>query len=596
MQTSRRATAMLWKHAQQRSAPERTLPVGTPASCTRCRTLLKATTSTGNQMSSDLEAYVVTDLRDALGIERRKRHGLSDSHLYRRRRSRRASNPAESREPPAPVSDRLSEIPWLPAILAIQAGLSLRLVWANTAFSDESLYLWAGRLEWAHWLHGTPLPAFATYFSGAPVIYPPLGALANDIGGLAGARLLSMCFMLGATSLLYATTSRLLGRRAAPCAAAVFVVLGPAQVLSAFATYDAMAIFLLALATWLATRAQGTHDELFLVAAGLTLALADATKYASALWMPIVVLVVALTAPQSGWFRPLLRAARVVLYAAFPLAIALFGFGGKAYEHGILFTTLDRQAGGTYATAATVLTDSFSWIGIVFILALGGTAVSFLSTSPRTRWLCATLTLALLLAPLHQAQIHTTTSLHKHVIFGAWFGAIVAGYLLARAADINRDKGWRIPAVVAGIELFIAIPQTTAMFNYGWPNTSRMNIVLTRVITRYRCPCLVAELSQLRYYLPQFGAFPITGPFSFFYWSHATPRDLLNGVPAYTQAIRNHYFSVVEIDPAENITIYAPIIRALRSTPGYRLVDSIYIDHWGHRTMQIWSYSGTRGT
>ena len=57
--------------------------------------------------------------------------------------------------------------------------LSLRLVRADTAFQDEALYLWAGHLEWAHWLHGTAVPPFPYYFSGAPVIYPPLGALAD---------------------------------------------------------------------------------------------------------------------------------------------------------------------------------------------------------------------------------------------------------------------------------------------------------------------------------------------------------------------------------------------------------------------------------
>ena len=58
-------------------------------------------------------------------------------------------------------------------------SLSLLLVRADTAFQDEALYLWAGHLQWAHWLHGAAVPPFAYYFSGAPVIYPPLGALAD---------------------------------------------------------------------------------------------------------------------------------------------------------------------------------------------------------------------------------------------------------------------------------------------------------------------------------------------------------------------------------------------------------------------------------
>jgi hypothetical protein len=103
----------------------------------------------------------------------------------------------------------------LVAVLVMQATLSIRLVWSNTAFQDEAVYLWAGHLEWAHWLHGAPVPPFAAYFSGAPVIYPPLGALADSLGGLAGARILSLVFMLGATALLWGVAGRLYGRRAA---------------------------------------------------------------------------------------------------------------------------------------------------------------------------------------------------------------------------------------------------------------------------------------------------------------------------------------------------------------------------------------------
>src|ERR1051325_10312675 len=91
----------------------------------------------------------------------------------------------------------------LAVVLAVQALLSLRLVKADTAFQDEALYLWAGHLEWAHWLHGQPLPPFAPYFSGAPVAYPAVGALADSVGGLAGARVLSLFFMLGATVLVW---------------------------------------------------------------------------------------------------------------------------------------------------------------------------------------------------------------------------------------------------------------------------------------------------------------------------------------------------------------------------------------------------------
>ena len=72
------------------------------------------------------------------------------------------------------------------AVLAAQAVLSARLVLSNTAFQDEGLYLRSGHLELAHLLHHAQIPDFASYFSGAPVIYPVIAALADQDAGLAG--------------------------------------------------------------------------------------------------------------------------------------------------------------------------------------------------------------------------------------------------------------------------------------------------------------------------------------------------------------------------------------------------------------------------
>jgi hypothetical protein len=477
------------------------------------------------------------------------------------------------------------------SILALQAVLSLRLVWSNTAFSDEALYLWAGHLEIAHWLHGATMPPFATYFSGAPVIYPPIGALADSVGGLTAARLLSMGFMLGTTALLYDVTRLLVGRRAAAFGSALFVVLGPVQLLGAFATYDAMALFLVALAAWLVTRAQGRGGELLLAAGGLTLALADATKYAAALWSPVIIGLAGLVVVGGGWRRPAFRAARVALYAGVPAVAALYGLGGSAYVRGVMFTTLDRKVSGGYASVSSIMVDSFEWVGVVFVLAALGTAICFFTTKGRQKWLFVVLTAAVALAPLHQAQIHTATSLHKHVAFGAWFGCVVAGYVLAKGSEVNLRRGWRVGAAAAGIGLFLGVPQADNMFILGWPNTSRMNAELAQLMPVYGCPCLVAQQNPVRYYLPHSGAYKIFGPYDFYYWNTSLRREQ-NGLPAYERAIKAHYFSVVEMDPAENLAIYGPITRLLRSTKGYYLQDSIHIDQWGDKTLQIWLYQG----
>ena len=182
------------------------------------------------------------------------------------------------------------------AVLAVQAVLSLLLVRADTAFEDEATYLWAGHLEWAHLLHGAPLPQFPSYFSGAPVIYPPIGALADSVGGLTAARILSLAFMLGATVALWATADRLFGRRAAFFAAALFAVSGPTLHLGAFATYDAMSVFFVTLAAWLVVRPGERRDAtVWMIAAGVALALADATAYTYALFDLVVLLLALVT-------------------------------------------------------------------------------------------------------------------------------------------------------------------------------------------------------------------------------------------------------------------------------------------------------------
>ena len=108
--------------------------------------------------------------------------------------------------------------------------------------------------------------------------------------------------MLGATALLWGTTRRLFGRRAAFFAAALFAVLGPTLHLGAFATYDAMSLFLVALAAWLVVRAGDRPDATgWMVAAGAALALANATAYSSALFDPVVLVLALLTAlPRPG--------------------------------------------------------------------------------------------------------------------------------------------------------------------------------------------------------------------------------------------------------------------------------------------------------
>ena len=324
---------------------------------------------------------------------------------------------------------------WLPLllVLVVQAGLSARLLGADTAFQDEAAYLWAGHLEWAHWLHGAVIPPFASYFSGAPVMYPPLGALADSVGGLTGARLLSLVFMLGATVAAVGCDGPAV-RPAAPRSSprALFAVSGPTLHLGAFATYDAMSLFLLALwrpGWWPAPRNSRRRR-------------AGWPRPAWYSRWPTPRRIPQPCSIRSSWPWPSssrypsgrrLAARRCGCpgHGAVSLIIAGVLLGGNSYWQGITQTTLGRAAGA--ASPLRVLQDALSWTGVIIVLAICGVVASWVSHRYAARtWLLVVLTAAALLGPLEQAHLHTLDALNKHVGLGAWFAAIAAGYAVDR--------------------------------------------------------------------------------------------------------------------------------------------------------------------
>lgn len=391
------------------------------------------------------------------------------------------------------------------AILVVQALLSFRLVRADTAFEDEASYLWAGHMEWAHWLHGASLPPFAAYFSGAPVIYPPLGALADSLGGLTGARLLSLAFMLGATALLWSTTTRLFGRRAAAFASALFAVLGPTLHLGAFATYDALSIFLLALAAWLVVRARDRHEATaWIVAASLVLALANATAYSSVLFDVVVVLLAFLIAqPSFGTKVAATRCLTLLIVVVVLLGAGLL-IGGSSYVHGVAATTIRRAGGGS--PALTVLVDAWSWTGVIIVGAICGVVICWRSRDGTARtWLLAVLAAAALLAPCEQARLHTITSLDKHVGPGVWLAAIAAGYAIDKVVAAVPAGSTRV-VTTSAFAIALAFPISlgatqSQRLSTNWPKSASFIAILRPLIERNAGPVLVEDPSIAEYYL-----------------------------------------------------------------------------------------------
>lgn len=493
---------------------------------------------------------------------------------------------------------RLRQWP-LPVILAVQALLSLRLVWSNTAFPDEALYLWAGHLEWQHWLHGTPLPAFPTYFSGAPTVYPPLGAAADMLGGLAAARVLSLCFMLTATVLLCGMTARLFGRNAGWFAAAVFAATAGTQFLGAFATYDAMALMLLAVAAWLAVSAAGRGPAwrvLSLAAAGGALVAADAAKYAAALWNPVVFALAFLAAWNARGWKSGARAAAIMLGVFAALLAGALRLGGHPYWRGIGYTTLSRQHGN--ASAHGILVDTIGWVGIAGVLALIGVlVVARTESGVPVRLAAVTLAGAIVLAPANQARIQVFTSLFKHVDFGAWFAAATAGVALASLARavpaVKRNSAAAAAAAAAAVAAVSGVLLSATHFS-SWPASSSFVTAMRPVLAGARGPVLAADNGNvLEYYLPgDITRVIFYGPWFFRYHDPGTGR-YLTGLPAYADAIRHRFFSVIALSFSDSQATDVRVSADIARYGGYRLVSVLpYRAAGAPSAYRIWVLDG----
>jgi len=473
-------------------------------------------------------------------------------------------------------------------VLLIQALLSVRLLHADTAFQDEAAYLWAGHLEWAHLLHGTPIPPFPAYFSGAPVIYPPLGALADNLGGLAGARLLSLAFMLGTTTVLYFAARRLFGRQAAFFAAILFAVSGPTLHLGSFATFDAMGALLVAVSVLFVVRAGGRQDAaVSMIIAGVILALANATSYSTAIFDPVVILLALVTAfPRPGGR---LAAGRGLILLAVLAALLCVGLlvGGSFYLHGVESTTLERVSGSD--PALTVLTDAWAWTGLIFVIALCGVAVSYITREAVTRTLLlGLLTIAVLLTPAEQALLNTSASLNKHGDLGIWFAVIAAGYVIDRL--IRTSPAGSMQTVTCGAcVVALAFPAALGVrqsraFATAWPQSGAFVAILRPLLARTTGPILVEDPAPAEYYLhaeSQWKRWSSTRNIVLYSGASTGGPSTAAGVvgagdpAAFARFIAEGYFTLVALNFQDTTPLDHNIVADLRKSHDYKIISVV---------------------
>lgn len=504
----------------------------------------------------------------------------ADEGVWRPTRAEVEAGPAEQATASVPTPRSKSWPSWLLLLpmLAVQSVAALHLALSRPAFIDEATYGYAGGQELSHWIHGIPVANFQEWFSGAPVVYGPLDALVTSVGGLTGGRLLSLAFMLGATVLVYATGAQLFGRTAGLLAAALFSGLATVQFLSALATFDAMALCCLAGAVCLVVRAGGRTDMPSIiysaVAAPVMLVIADAAKYAAALWDPFVFGLAVVVPVMAGlsWREGIVRGVRFAILLSFLIA-GLLAIGKTKYLMGIFGSTVSRGTTGTpgmEASTVAVLRAGVSLGGVPIALAGAGVLVLCVSHPRWPRVIAGLILLLATIAPvLAQARLGTTVSLDKHVAFGALFGCVLGGYLLA---TVLRH---RVLLIACGLALVTVLPahdMLQAQRLYNWPKVNSAFITSLKKIVR---PGQEEYLLTGLTYIPAYYVGPAVNSLQWKMdygddFTYQPPRSpTLQGIPAINAAIAHRKFAFIVVEPgqiANSVTI-----SAIERYGGYRI-------------------------
>jgi hypothetical protein len=391
------------------------------------------------------------------------------------------------------------------------------------------------------------------------------------------------------------------------CAAALFASTAAVQYMGALATFDALALLLLAAAGWCAVRAAdepGARRHVLLGTVCVLLLLANATKYASTLWDPVVVAMAGMCeARHGGWRAGATAAAISGLGTSLLLGIAILA-GGTSYWQGIGFSTVSRTVNdGT--PASEILASSGRWIGVIAVLALiGAVMMTQLIHEVPVRALGWVLAAAAFLAPFDQARIGVMVSLFKHVGFGAWFAAIPAGYaaavMLGAVATRLRGSSRRITAprvAAAAIAVLAAIGVYEAQNQSRLPGTYSQSAVarLRPLLQGTRGPWLGDSPTVIIYYAHT-SSVRWRNTYGFTYTEPHSGRQL-SDTEAYVSAIHHHYFGVVVLRSGRmSIPVDRAIFRTLKQEPSYHLtVISQTPGSQGAGKVLVWRLEGTSG-
>jgi hypothetical protein len=175
-----------------------------------------------------------------------------------------------------------------------------------------------------------------------------------------------------------------------------------------------------------------------------------------------------------------------------------------------------------------------------------------------------------LLAPAEQIHIHTLVSLQKHVGFGLFFAAPMAGVGLVR---IMGDHFRRVQLGIAvwAVALILGMTQATELYG-GWANSTQLTRDLAANVRPHAHYLVEAPEVPIYYLLGNPDAQPDQFT-STYYIGYADPQEgkFLTGDAGYVAAIKAGYFRVVSYNDLTTPGVDKVLASALEANPAYKL-------------------------
>jgi hypothetical protein len=435
----------------------------------------------------------------------------------------------------------------------------------NSAFNDEGIYVVLGKMglfagDW--WSYGANL-----WMAGLPYIYPPLTALAYQIGGLIGSRLLNVFFGVLLIEEVYRFT-RLLAlydertNHVAALIASFFAAFaGIGLYVSELATYDILSFFLLLFAMNSFLKAANFENGKYYLLCSVGLLFAFFTKIIIAVFYPVLFLAAFIILKNRP--KPHFRLALIYLFIPLFIGISLYIITNLG---NLLTYVATHKDLGKAESLSNIFEDIAHVTGFTAICSLPAIPI-FIKTnkSAKLLWL---ITLSLVI-PLFHLALNREQTLNKHLYLTLIFLAVIAAYGAA-VLIFSKIKLVRIMSLatltIAGIFFIFSSQNLAHELQSEWRNTNDLQAFLKesvhegdKILTE-NGGAVILSLYNI--------TFPPKNIVTFDWIDYSN----LTGDEGYLQAVEDRYFDFIEIDNqfAGRDVLRASILTEMGSN--YRLI------------------------